>query len=406
MVATTAVGLTIGAQLAIRRWSDAAKAPQRSVGEPLPDEVDQMLRRAKLCYLGVTLEDGTSHQSLMSFTYVGQERRILLSTRRDSTKFHAICRVSRVTLLVHDLDGQDADAGRNPTNTLAITLKGQVTILSDLDADSGVDAPRSRHLARHGSEYRQFIVGENIAMISVAIESARICDSNDRVQYWSAMDSNGQVNESYPLTPMVKNGDCDALGSTCKQPARQVSTSLPPQVAPTAFTDIEPPFPDEVIELLLSTSSCQLGVTLPDGTSHLCLMIFTYIPKEQRIILSTRRDTAKFQAISQLTFVTLLLHDLKGRDAAAGRMPATTHSITLYGEVAILADADSEVFRAAHLARHGSEYRQFIVGDNVAMLSVSIESARICNSKDQVTRWSKRDRSLSAGSKADEAAVG
>jgi len=266
-----------------------------------------------------------------------------------------------------------------------------------LDADLGIDSPRARHLARHGSEYRQFIVGENIAMLSVVITSARICDSNDRVQHWSATESNDRAKESYPPTPMVKHGCYDSLGTTCKQPP----ADLRPQIDPTAFTDIEPPFPDEVLEILLSTSSCQLGVTLPDGTSHLCLMIFTYIPKEQRIILSTRRDTAKFQAISLLTRVTLLLHDLKGRDAAAARLPATTHSITLYGEVAILADEDSEAYRSAHLARHGSEYQQFIVGENVAMLSVSVESARICNSRDQVKRWSKRDRSVSAGSEAD-----
>jgi general stress protein 26 len=339
-----------------------------------------MLRSSSLCYLGVTLEDGTTHQSLMIFTYVGPERRIILSTRRDSTKFSAISRMKRVTLLVHDLDGQDAAAARLPNKTRAITLKGEVTILADLDTDLGIDSPRSKHLARHGSEYRQFIVGESIAILSVVIESAQISDSNDRVQYWSA----------------TEQRDCDALGTTCKQPQPNL-TSLPPEVdSAIVLTDLEPPFPDEVNALLLSASSCHLGVTLPDGTSHLCLMIFTYIAEEQRIILSTRRDTAKFRAISQLTRVTLLLHDLNARDAAAARLPASTHSITLYGEVVILADAESEANRSAHLARHGSKYHQFIVGENVAMLSVSVESARICDARDQVRLWSRRDNAVSA----------
>jgi len=177
-----------------------------------------------------------------------------------------------------------------------------------------------------------------------------------------------------------------------KQTRSKLSLLRPKVAVPSqeAQTVLEPLFPVEVVEQLLSASSCHLGVTLPDGSSHLCLMIFTYIPQEQRVLLSTRRNTAKFQAISQLTRVTMLLHDLDARDAAAARLPTTTNSITMYGEVAILADMVAEPYRAMHLARHGSEYQQFIVGEDIAMLSVRIESMRICNSSDKVRKWSRK----------------
>jgi hypothetical protein len=39
--------------------------------------------------------------------------------------------------------------------------------------------------------YDQFIVGEDIAVLAVRIEKARICDINDKVKHWSA--ENGYV---------------------------------------------------------------------------------------------------------------------------------------------------------------------------------------------------------------------
>jgi len=396
VVGVAAVFTTLGVQFVTRRWHKLVSRqapsalPARVDHAPrFPEEVEKLLLSSTLCYLGVTLEDGTNHQSLMIFTYMPQERRLLLSTRRDTTKFEALSRMKRVALLVHDLGASDSAAARLPKKTLSITLKGEVTILSDLDADYGVESPRSKHLERHGSEYEQFIVGENVSMLSVSIESVQICDANDQVQKWTAT--------VQPSATLDSNRASNAAENTEKRPqsakTRSKLSPIPPQVAvPSreAQTDLEPPFPLEVVGQLLSASSCHLGVTLPDGTSHLCLMIFTYIPQEQRVLLSTRRNTAKFQAISQLTRVTMLLHDLDASDAAAARLPTKTNSITLYGEVAILSDTVAEPYRAVHLARHGSEYQQFIVGEDIAMLSVSIESMRICNSSDKVKRWTRK----------------
>ena len=66
---------------------------------------------------------------------------------------------------------------------------------------------------------------------------------------------------------------------------------------------------------------------------------------------------------------------------------SNTHSITLYGNVNILSGTDAEEMRMKHLERHGDNYSQFIVGQNIAVLSVEVDSAKICNIKDEVTTW-------------------
>lgn len=43
---------------------------------------------------------------------------------------------------------------------------------------------RQIHL-RSNPEYAQFIEGDDIAVIKVTVEKARMCDINDRVSYWN-----------------------------------------------------------------------------------------------------------------------------------------------------------------------------------------------------------------------------
>ena len=35
-------------------------------------------------------------------------------------------------------------------------------------------------------DYSQFIVGDDIAVVTIKIQKARMCDINDRVSYWNA----------------------------------------------------------------------------------------------------------------------------------------------------------------------------------------------------------------------------
>ena len=154
-------------------------------------------------------------------------------------------------------------------------------------------------------------------------------------------------------------------------------------------TSLRPPFPQPIIDLLQSACLCHMGVTLEDGKTHLCLMNFTYVPEDEIIILTTRRNTTKYQAIEKLDLVTLLIHDFPTDKAsrAADAGYTKTHSITLYGNVSILGGDDAEEMRSKHLKRHGENYSQFIIGENIAVLRVDVSSAKLCNIKDEVTTW-------------------
>lgn len=44
---------------------------------------------------------------------------------------------------------------------------------------------RAIHL-KNNPDYSQFIAGDDIAVIKIAVEKARMCDINDRVSYWTA----------------------------------------------------------------------------------------------------------------------------------------------------------------------------------------------------------------------------
>jgi len=164
--------------------------------------------------------------------------------------------------------------------------------------------------------------------------------------------------------------------------------------------EIRPPFPPEIIQLLTSSVLCYLS-TLSDGAPHLSLMNFTYCAKDEKIIMSTRRDTTKFRALSENKRVAVLIHDFpsehRERAAAASakaagtpQTHAQTYSVTLYGNVKVESGADAERYRAAHLKRNGPNQKQFIVGDNIAIITVLVDLAKICNQADQVHVWTSQ----------------
>ena len=168
----------------------------------------------------------------------------------------------------------------------------------------------------------------------------------------------------------------------------------------TSCVELRPPFPDEVVQLLRSSVLCYLS-TLADGAPHLSLMNFTYCAKDEKIIMSTRRDTTKFRALSENKRVAVLIHDFPSEhreraavaSAKAAGTPQThaqTYSVTLYGNVKVESGADAERYRAAHLKRNGPNQKQFIVGDNIAIITVLVDLAKICNQADQVHVWTSQ----------------
>jgi general stress protein 26 len=147
---------------------------------------------------------------------------------------------------------------------------------------------------------------------------------------------------------------------------------------------LKPPFPQVVRDML---SKCRLAylstVDSDEGSSHLSLMRFTYLNDTvdgEVVIMSTNKNTKKFDMLQKQRGVALLVHDF-------GQHSGSTFSITLNGNARIVTEsAKAEHYREAHLA-HNPDYPQFIVGDDIAILCVDVNKARICDINDQVTKW-------------------
>ena len=173
----------------------------------------------------------------------------------------------------------------------------------------------------------------------------------------------------------------------------------------------KPPFPPKIRTML---SKCRLAylstVDSSSNSSHLSLMRFTYVcdPTDgEVVVMSTNVKTKKFDMLAQQSGVALLVHDFVkmpddddddggdgggandgGRDEDNGG----TYSMTLNGQCRILKNGTdlAEKYRRAHL-QHNPEYPQFIVGPDIVMLCVDVTSARICDIRDQVTKWNVKD---------------
>ena len=170
---------------------------------------------------------------------------------------------------------------------------------------------------------------------------------------------------------------------------------------------IKPPFPQTLREML---SKCRLAyLSTADNaatSSHLSLMRFTYLhdPVDgEVVIMSTNRNTKKFEMLSQQNGVALLVHDFddKAQKLANGKgssnnnttettKPQIQRSITLNGNCRILEGGDETKYRQAHL-RHNPDYPQFIVGEDIAVLCIHVTSARICDLNDRVVHWNVDD---------------
>jgi hypothetical protein len=116
------------------------------------------------------------------------------------------------------------------------------------------------------------------------------------------------------------------------------------------------------------------------------------------VIMSTNRNTKKFDMLEKQKGVALLIHDFVPDDNVngsskedAGAGSNNMYSITLNGNCRILQRNDkSEYYRRKHL-QHNPEYPQFIVGEDIVMLCVDVSSARICDVQDQVIKWNVQD---------------
>lgn len=186
-------------------------------------------------------------------------------------------------------------------------------------------------------------------------------------------------------------------------PTSSSSSSLVPMSASNgsfSWEEVRPPLPESVVALLLSTRLGYLSTATTEAegragsTPHLSLMNFTYVRGDEVIIMTTRKNTQKYQNLLSYSRVALLVHDFPTQrgtteeQLSRGGGYNRTYSITLYGTVRMPDDPQQEErYRQIHLENNPSS-QCFIVGDGIAVLVICVESARLCNAEDKVTTWS------------------
>eukprot|EP00128_Syssomonas_multiformis_P001821 Colp12_sorted_trinity150504_noHs@35275 len=126
-----------------------------------------------------------------------------------------------------------------------------------------------------------------------------------------------------------------------------------------------------------------------DNEPHLSLMNFTFVSDENLFIMTTRRDTKKFADITTNPKVAILVHDFSCiRNLVSEQGFRKTQSVTLNGVATVREGADVDRYKQLHLANNPA-YPQFILGDSIAVITVAIDRAQICDINDRVTKWPK-----------------
>ncbi|KNC87736.1 hypothetical protein SARC_00170 [Sphaeroforma arctica JP610] len=154
-----------------------------------------------------------------------------------------------------------------------------------------------------------------------------------------------------------------------------------------------PPLPSVVVNVLKTSGLSYLATVNAEGEPHLSLMAFTYVQEDEKIVLSTRRDTKKANnLLVSGGIVSLLIHDGDADTVTVNPVEQEsaqakcTCSITLVGEASVESGERAERYRAKHL-ENNPKGAVFINGDNIAIVTVKVLEASICNSKDKVKRW-------------------
>ena len=164
---------------------------------PLPHPIPEVLDSTCLAYLA-TSSELSPHLSLMRFSFCKSLSKaggevVVMSTQRNTKKYEMLKRNENVALLVHGFQSdRDSDGENYDRQRFSITLNGVVR------EEEGPLAEQYRaiHLSRN-PKFSQFIVGADVAIITVELSSARVCDVNDRVRHWSRGDgSPGRARES------------------------------------------------------------------------------------------------------------------------------------------------------------------------------------------------------------------
>ncbi len=135
----------------------------------IPKEIKTLLKNNKLCSMA-TCWDAKPYLSLMNFTYLESENKVILSSRKNSKKYNNIQKNKNISLLI---------TSNSPKKST--TFLGEAVIMSK--GDEKEEYYRKLHM-KH-CDMPQFILGDNINLIIFSIEEIIISDSQDNVKYFS-----------------------------------------------------------------------------------------------------------------------------------------------------------------------------------------------------------------------------
>ena len=132
----------------------------------IPNYIKEILEEKELCTMATCWQD-KPYLSLMTFTYIEAENKIVLTTKRDSKKFFNIEKNKNISLLLFS----EADE-------LSITFLGTATPVT------GEKEAYYRAIHMEANNRPQFILGESIGLIVFSIEEIVVSNNKDEVKYY------------------------------------------------------------------------------------------------------------------------------------------------------------------------------------------------------------------------------
>ena len=133
----------------------------------IPKEIKNLLKNNKLCSMA-TCSDKQPYLSLMNFTYLESENKIILSTRKNSKKYKNIQKNKNISLLVSS----------NLPKKSATFLGTALTMSKENKKEE-----HYRKMHSKNCDMPQFILGDDIGLIVFSIEKIIISDKQDQVEY-------------------------------------------------------------------------------------------------------------------------------------------------------------------------------------------------------------------------------
>jgi general stress protein 26 len=133
----------------------------------IPKDVKDLLRNEKLCTMATCWED-KPYLSLMNFTYVEKENKVILSSRKNSRKYYNIQKNKNISLLLF-----------SSSEKLSVTFLG--TAITMNMENKKEKYYRKMHMEKNNMP--QFILGDDIGLIVFNIEQIIVSNNQDQVKY-------------------------------------------------------------------------------------------------------------------------------------------------------------------------------------------------------------------------------